>query len=95
MSGGRAWKWPWSGRATIVVAAVVVVVWNGVFDSRVKAAIWDYVDHQQRYVAGQASAVDIDAAMAGGVRRGLRDATAAAVLAGALAAAVARRAMRQ
>ncbi len=91
MSGRPVRRWPWSGRATLVVAAVVVVVWNGVFDSRMKSAIWAYVDHQQCYVAGLAAPIDIDAAMAAGVRRGLRDATGAAVLAGALAAAVLRR----
>lgn len=91
MSGRLARRWPWSGRATVVAAAIVVVVWNGVFDDRMKSAIWAYVDHQQRYVAGLAAPADIDAAMAVGVRRGLRDATGAAVLAGALAAAVLRR----
>lgn len=88
---GARVRWPWSGRATFVVAAIVVVVWNGVFDGRMKSAIWVYVDHQQRYVAGLAPPADIDAAMAAGVRRGLREATGAALLAGALAAAVARR----
>ncbi|MBP1635802.1 MAG: hypothetical protein H6Q10_2376 [Acidobacteria bacterium] len=91
---GTLGRWPWSGRATLVVAAVVIVAWNAVFDSRMKAAIWDYVDRQQLYVAGEAPPVDIDAAMAAGVHRGLRDATVAAALAGALVAAVARRSRR-
>jgi hypothetical protein len=92
MCAGRVREgWPWSGRATFVVAAVVVVVWNGVFDSRMKTAIWGYVDHQQQYVAGLVPPADVDAAMGAGVRRGLRDATGAAALAGAVAAAVLRR----
>ncbi len=84
----------WNPRATLAVAAVVVVTWNVVFDGRVKSAVWDYVDRQQRYVAGEAPPADIDAAMAAGVRRGLLEATGAAALAWAVAAAVARRASR-
>jgi hypothetical protein len=74
-----------------IVAAVFVVVWNGVFDGRMKQGIWDYVDRQQRYVAGQGPYTDVDAAMSAAVSRGLRDGTLAALAAAALAA-VARKA---
>ena len=79
----------------VVLAAVTVIVWNGTFDGRMKQGIWDYVDRQQRYVAGEGSWTDVDAAMQASVSRGLRDATLAALGAAALVYAVGRKARRR
>jgi hypothetical protein len=56
-----------------------------------KQGIWDYVDRQQRYVAGEGPWTDVDAAMRASVRRGLRDATLAAAATAALVWAVGRK----
>jgi len=82
------------GRALFVfiVLAVVAIVWNGAFDGRMKQGIWDYVDRQQRFVAGEGPWTDVDAAMRASVSGGLRDATLAALGAAALVYAVGRKA---
>jgi hypothetical protein len=83
--------WRRRGLFLFVLAAVTIIVWNGTFDGRMKQGIWDYVDRQQRYVAGEGSWTDVDAAMRASVSRGLRDATLAALGAAALVYAVGRK----
>lgn len=80
------------GLFLFVWIALMVIVWNGVFDSRMKQGIWDYVDRQQRYVAGEGPWTDVDEAMRAAVARGLRDATLWAFATGALVYAVGRKA---
>ena len=77
-----------------VLLALAVIVWNGVFDGRMKQGIWDYVDRQQRYVAGEGPWTDVDAAMRASVSHGLRDATLAALATAALVYAVGRKSRR-
>jgi len=79
------------GLFLFVLIALVVIVWNGVFDGRMKQGIWDYVDRQQRYVAGEGPWFDVDVAMRASVARGLRDATLAALAAAALVYAIGRK----
>ena len=83
---------PRRGLRAFLVVALAVIVWNGVFDSRMKQGIWDYVDRQQRYVAGEGPWTDVDAAMRASVSRGLRDATLWALATAALVYAVGRKA---
>jgi hypothetical protein len=71
-----------------VVAAVIL--WNGVFDAYVTAGAHDYVERQQRFVAGRGPRVDLDQAMNAARRAGLQAATAwaGAALVPALAVAL-------
>ena len=94
MSGPRepARPGPRRGLFFFILAAVVMIVWNGVFDGRMKQGIWDYVDRQQRYVAGEGPWTDVDAAMRASVSRGLRDASLAALGVASLVCAVGRKA---
>ena len=86
---------PRRGLFPFILVALAVIVWNGAFDGRMKQGIWDYVDRQQRYVAGEGPWTDVDAAMRASVSRGLRDASLAALGAAALVWAVGRKARQQ
>ena len=82
------------GLFVFILVALTVIVWNGVFDGRMKQGIWDYVDRQQRHLAGEGPWVDVDAAMRASVSRGLRDASLWALGTAALVYAVGRKASR-